>query len=231
MDEDQVKPCLVLEGISKGFATKAARIEILNKVNFTILQGDTIAIVGASGIGKSTLLHIIGTLDQPDQGRLLFEDQDLFGLDPVALAGFRNRSIGFVFQFHHLLRGVTAMENVMIPCLIDRMKRPAAGKKASAILERVGLSDRFDHRVEDLSGGEQQRVALARALVMEPMLLLADEPTGNLDSKNSEAVHGLLVELNRELGMTVIVVTHNPGLAGLMNKRLTLIHSEIVAAQ
>lgn len=231
MEENQVKPCLVLEGISKGFATKAARIEILNKVNFTILQGDSIAVVGASGIGKSTLLHIIGTLDRPDQGRLLLGNQDLFRLDSVALAGFRNRSIGFVFQFHHLLRGFTAMENVMIPCLIDRMKKSIAGKKASTILERVGLAHRLDHRVEDLSGGEQQRVALARALVMEPMLLLADEPTGNLDSKNSEAVHRLLIELNRELGMTVIVVTHNPGLAGLMNQRLTLKQSEIVAVE
>ncbi len=222
---------MALEGISKGFKTKTTRIDILNSVDFTILQGDTLAVVGASGIGKSTLLHIIGTLDRPDQGRLFFDDEDLFGLDPVALARFRNRSIGFVFQFHHLLRGFTAVENVMIPCLIDRMKRTVARKRATAMLGRVGLTDRLDHRVEDMSGGEQQRVALARALVMEPMLLLADEPTGNLDRKNSDAVHELLVELNRELGMTVIVVTHNTDLAGLMNQRLTLKDSEIVAVQ
>ena len=222
---------MALEGISKGFNTKTTRIDILNGVDFTILQGDTLAVVGASGIGKSTLLHIIGTLDRPDQGRLFFDDEDLFSLDPMALARFRNRSIGFVFQFHHLLRGFTAVENVMIPCLIDRMKRTVARKRATAMLGRVGLSERLDHRVEDMSGGEQQRVALARALVMEPMLLLADEPTGNLDRKNSDAVHELLVELNRELGMTVIVVTHNTDLAGLMNQRLTLKDSEIVAVQ
>jgi lipoprotein-releasing system ATP-binding protein len=222
---------MVLEGISRGFNTTTTRIDILNNVDFTISQGDTLAVVGASGIGKSTLLHIIGTLDRPDQGRLIFDDDDLFSLDPVALARFRNRSIGFVFQFHHLLRGFTAMENVMIPCLIDRIKRPDARKRAATILERVGLKERLDHRVEDLSGGEQQRVALARALVMEPMLLLADEPTGNLDRKNSDAVHELLVALNTELGMTVIVVTHNTDLAALMNQRLTLKDGQIVAVE
>ncbi len=222
---------MVLEGISRGFNTTTTRIDILNNVDFTISQGDTLAVVGASGIGKSTLLHIIGTLDRPDQGRLIFDDDDLFSLDPVALARFRNRSIGFVFQFHHLLRGFTALENVMIPCLIDRIKRPDARKRAATILERVGLKERLDHRVEDLSGGEQQRVALARALVMEPMLLLADEPTGNLDRKNSDAVHELLVALNTELGMTVIVVTHNTDLAALMNQRLTLKDGQIVAVE
>lgn len=222
---------MALEGISKGFDTKTARIDILNHVNFNIFQGDTIAVVGASGIGKSTLLHIIGTLDRPDHGRLFFGDDDLFSLDSEALARFRNKSIGFVFQFHHLLRGFTAMENVMIPCLIDRIKPFKAKNKATAILERVGLEDRLIHRVEDLSGGEQQRVALARALVMEPMLLLADEPTGNLDRKNSEAVHGLLLELNKELGMTVIVVTHNTDLADLMNQRVTIKDSEIMSVQ
>ena len=222
---------MALEGVSKGFDTKTARIDILSHVDFTIFQGDTIAVVGASGIGKSTLLHIIGTLDRPDQGRLFFGNDDLFALDSEALAGFRNKSIGFVFQFHHLLRGFTAMENVMIPCLIDSIKPSLAKKKASAILERVGLGPRLFHRVEDLSGGEQQRVALARALVMEPMLLLADEPTGNLDRKNSEAVHGLIVELNRELGMTVIVVTHNTDLAALMNQSVTIKDSEIVPVQ
>ena len=219
---------LVLEGISKGFNTTRARIEILDQVDFTVAKGDSIAVVGASGIGKSTLLQIIGTLDRPDQGRLLFEGKDLFALDRERLARFRNQSVGFVFQFHHLLQGFSAMENVIMPCLISKMAKQDAVKRAEAILARVGLEDRFYHRVEDLSGGEQQRVALARALVLEPLLLLADEPTGNLDIKNSEEIHQLLMELNKELGMTVIVVTHNNDLANLMNQRVTLKDSGIV---
>jgi lipoprotein-releasing system ATP-binding protein len=231
MDSIESSQLLVLEGISKGYNTTRARIEILDQVDFTIVKGDSIAVVGASGIGKSTLLQVIGTLDRPDQGRLLFEGRDLFALDREQLARFRNQSIGFVFQFHHLLQGFTAMENVMIPCLISKMTKQEAEKRAKAILVRVGLQDRLFHRAEDLSGGEQQRVALARALVMEPLLLLADEPTGNLDIKNSEEIHQLLMELNKELGMTVIVVTHNNDLANLMNQRVTLKNSGIVPFQ
>jgi lipoprotein-releasing system ATP-binding protein len=231
MDNIESSQLLVLEGISKGYNTTRARIEILDQVDFTIVKGDSIAVVGASGIGKSTLLQIIGTLDRPDQGRLLFEGRDLFALDRERLARFRNQSIGFVFQFHHLLQGFTAMENVTIPCLIGKMAKQEAEKRAEAILVRVGLKERLFHRAEDLSGGEQQRVALARALVMEPLLLLADEPTGNLDIKNSEEIHQLLMELNKELGMTVIVVTHNNDLANLMNQRVTLKNSGIVPFQ
>lgn len=228
MDREEPSNLLVLEGISKGFNTTRARIEILDQVDFTIAKGDSIAVVGASGIGKSTLLQIIGTLDRPDQGHLLFEGKDLFALDRERLARFRNQSVGFVFQFHHLLQGFSAMENVIMPCLISKMPKQDAEKRAEAILARVGLKDRFYHRVEDLSGGEQQRVALARALVLSPLILLADEPTGNLDIENSSEIHQLLMELNKELGMTVIVVTHNNDLANLMNQRVTLKNSEIV---
>lgn len=231
MDNGRGSRLMLLEGVSRRFDTKGARIDILNQVDFTIARGDTIAVVGASGIGKSTLLHIIGTLDKPDEGRILFGKTDLFGLDQEGLARFRNESIGFVFQFHHLLYGFTSMENVMIPCLINKMPPQEAKKRAVSILERVGLKRRLSHRAEDLSGGEQQRVALARALVLNPVMLLADEPTGNLDIKNSEAVHNLLLELNQELGMTVIVVTHNNDLAKLMNQRVTLKECKIVSLQ
>jgi len=231
MDNGRGSRLMLLEGVSRRFDTKGARIDILNQVDFTIARGDTIAVVGASGIGKSTLLHIIGTLDRPDEGRIFFGKTDLFGLDQESLARFRNQSIGFVFQFHHLLYGFTATENVMIPCLINKMPPQEAKKRAVSILERVGLKERLFQRAEDLSGGEQQRVALARALVLNPVMLLADEPTGNLDIKNSEAVHKLLMELNQELGMTVVVVTHNNDLAKLMNQRVTLKECKIVSLQ
>ena len=231
MDNGRGSGLMFLEGVSRRFDTKGVRIDILNQVDFTIARGDTIAVVGASGIGKSTLLHIIGTLDKPDEGRIFFGKTDLFGLDQEGLARFRNQSIGFVFQFHHLLYGFTSMENVMIPCLINKMPPQEAKKRAVSILERVGLKKRISHRAEDLSGGEQQRVALARALVLNPVMLLADEPTGNLDIKNSEAVHNLLLELNQELGMTVVVVTHNNDLAKLMNQRVTLKECKIVSLQ
>lgn len=231
MDDKKDQPFMVLKSISKGFNTKEINIEILNQVDFDIHKGESIAIVGPSGIGKSTLLHLLGTLDRPDQGSLFFMGRDLFSMKDEKLALFRNEKIGFVFQFHHLLAGFTAVENVMIPCMIGPGKKNTkkrAKEKAKVILERVGLLHRLFHRVEDLSGGEQQRVAMARALVMEPDLLLADEPTGNLDRKNSQEAHSLLMELNRELGMTLIVVTHNNELAGLMQKKVTIKDGKIV---
>ncbi len=222
-------PLICLEAVSKKFHSPTATIEILKKTDFQIYRGETIAIVGPSGIGKSTLLNIIGTLDKPETGRLLYQGRDLFALGDEKLARFRNAQIGFVFQFHYLLQGFTAIENVMIPGLIARMNKKTIEKHAADMLERVGLDSRRTHRVEDLSGGEQQRVAIARALVMKPELLLADEPTGNLDQKNSDSVHTLLNDLNKELDMTVIVVTHNSKFAQMMERTVTLHKGEIVS--
>ena len=222
-------PLISLEGISKQFTSKTATLEILKETNFQIYRGETIAVVGPSGIGKSTLLNIIGTLDKPETGRLLYQGQDLFALNDERLARFRNEQIGFVFQFHYLLQGFTAIENVIIPGLIARMDKKFIEKQAAKLLERVGLDSQRTQRVEDLSGGEQQRVAIARALIMEPALLLADEPTGNLDQKNSDSVHSLLSDLNKELNMTVIVVTHNNKFAKMMERTVTLHGGEIIA--
>jgi lipoprotein-releasing system ATP-binding protein len=223
-------PLLSLKGITKSFPSASGdgdRLVILREVDFDVAAGETLAVVGASGIGKSTLLHIIGTLDRPDGGQLLFNGTDVFGYTDEALAGFRNRSIGFVFQFHHLLAEFSALENVMMPALINGRTRPRAREAAEDLLSRMGLQNRMRHRVTDLSGGEQQRVALARALVLKPALLLADEPTGNLDKGNSEAVHELLYRLNRELGMTLMVVTHNMELAAYMARRVTLVDGQV----
>jgi lipoprotein-releasing system ATP-binding protein len=223
-------PLLSLRGITKSFPSVSGngdRLVILREVDFNVAPGETLAVVGASGIGKSTLLHIIGTLDRPDSGQLLFNGTDVFGYSDESLAGFRNTSIGFVFQFHHLMAEFSALENVMMPALINRQTKSEAREAAEALLSRMGLKDRRHHRVTDLSGGEQQRVALARALVLKPALLLADEPTGNLDKGNSEAVHELLYELNRELGMTLMVVTHNMELAAYMARRVTLVDGQV----
>ncbi len=218
-----------VSALQKSFqSSDAVRIDILNGVSFDLRAGETLAIVGASGIGKSTLLHILGTLDRPDDGRIMFRDVDIFAMNADRLAGFRNRSIGFVFQFHHLLPEFTTLENVMMPALIDGQARTAARRRAQELLARVGLDQRLSHRVTQLSGGEQQRVALARAIVQKPPLLLADEPTGNLDKRNGESIHQLLMSLNRELGMTLVVVTHNPELADLMDRRVTIADGRLV---
>jgi lipoprotein-releasing system ATP-binding protein len=222
-------PLISLEDVSKQFTSKTVTIEILKETSFQIYRGETIAVVGPSGIGKSTLLNIIGTLEKPETGQLLYQGRDLFALNDEQLARFRNAQIGFVFQFHYLLQGFTAMENVFIPGLIGRMDKKFIERQAARLLERVGLDSRRTQRVEDLSGGEQQRVAIARALVMEPELLLADEPTGNLDQKNSDSVHELLNELNKELNMTVIVVTHNNKFAKMMGRTVTLTGGAIVS--
>ncbi|MEH0020005.1 MAG: ABC transporter ATP-binding protein [Desulfobacter sp.] len=219
---------LSLEGISKTFVSQSASLEILKDADFTISKGETMAIVGASGIGKSTLLNIIGTLDRPDQGKLMYGDENLFSFGDEKLAWFRNHKIGFVFQFHYLLQGFTALENVMLPGLIAGKSKKSIEKHAASVLERVELDRRLKHRAEELSGGEQQRVAIARALVMNPDILLADEPTGNLDQTNSDSVHALLSDLNREFGMTIIVVTHNTALADRMNRRVTLREGRII---
>jgi lipoprotein-releasing system ATP-binding protein len=209
-------------GICKSYRGNGSHIEVLRNLDFQLNVAETVAVVGASGIGKSTLLHILGTLDRPEAGRLFYRDEDVFRYDDLRLARFRNASIGFVFQFHHLLPEFSALENVMMPALINGQNRQAATALAREGLLRVGLEERLDHRVNKLSGGEQQRVALARALVLKPALLLADEPTGNLDERNSEEVHRLLLELNREVGMALVVVTHNPALASYMGRRVTI---------
>lgn len=225
---DRADTMIRLKGLYKQFEHNGVSIEILKDLNYDFDAGETVAIVGASGIGKSTLLHIIGTLDRPDQGQLHFNGQDLLNLSDVQLAHFRNTTIGFVFQFHHLLPEFSALENVMIPGLIQGLESGDAQVAAQGILDRVGLTNRLDHRVGKLSGGEQQRVALARALVLKPAVLLADEPTGNLDEKNSRQIHDLLLELNQELGMTLIVVTHNLSLAAFLSRKVTITEGRLV---
>jgi len=221
-------PLMSLQSVSKCFYSKASKIEILNKASFSFYKGETIAIVGASGIGKSTLLHMLGTLDTPDSGKFFFQEKNLLAWADEKLAGFRNSKIGFVFQFHYLLQGFSTLENVMMPGLIAHENKKTIEKDALSMLERVGLSLRVSHRVEDLSGGEQQRVALARALVMKPDILLADEPTGNLDQENSKSVHALIDGLNKELGMTIVVVTHNNELARMMKRNVTIMDGKII---
>jgi len=216
--------------LCKGFDISGSRLEILSGIDVDLKSGETMAVVGASGIGKSTLLHILGTLDRPDSGQVLFRGDDVFRYDDARLARFRNRSIGFVFQFHHLLPEFSARENVMMPALIQGWERHAAEAAAENILDRVGMGPRLHHRVSELSGGEQQRVAIARALVLRPVMLLADEPTGNLDRKNSSQFHDILMELNAELGMTMVVVTHNPVLAALMSRNMTIVEGKLVEA-
>jgi lipoprotein-releasing system ATP-binding protein len=218
---------LKLEGISKDYpaAEGSAPVRVLSNVNLTLGRGESLAIVGPSGAGKSTLLNILGTLDQPTSGRVLFEGADLAGLDEIRLAELRNRRIGFVFQSHHLLPHCSAWENVLVPTLAARNApggKETAGARAGRLLKRVGLGDRLHHRPGELSGGERQRVAVVRALINQPALLLADEPTGALDHASSDALGQLLVELNREEGVTLIVVTHALGLARRMARIMEL---------
>ncbi len=213
---------ITVRNLCKSFTNGGTRIDILKNLNLELAAGESVAIVGASGIGKSTLLHILGTLDRPDSGQLLFKGEDVFSYDDVALASFRNQSVGFVFQFHHLLPEFNAVENTMMPALIGGASKRHAIQTAEDLLVRVGLKDRLFYRVGKLSGGEQQRVALARALVLKPAVLLADEPTGNLDESNSEHIHSLLLELNREFSMTLVVVTHNSQLASFMSRCVTI---------
>ena len=219
---------MTVRGLSKSFENSGARVEILKGVNLELDAGETLAIVGASGIGKSTLLHILGALERPDSGTYFFQGDDVFLFDHVRLSQFRNESVGFVFQFHYLLPEFSTLENAMMPALIKGLGKQKAREAAEAVLVRVGLKDRLKFRVGKLSGGEQQRVALARALVLRPVILLADEPTGNLDERNSEQVHDLLLELNREFGMTLVVVTHNMELASYMSRTTTIVDGKLV---
>lgn len=227
--EDKTSAAVLLNalGLNKSFLSSNTPLRVLHDLNLTLHRQESLAVVGASGIGKSTLLHILGTLDRPDSGHLYFKEEDVFRYSDQRLARLRNQSIGFVFQFHHLLPEFTALENTLMPALIQGMDKHKAAQTASTMLVRVGLSERLNHKATDLSGGEQQRVALARALVLKPQILLADEPTGNLDKKNSEQIHRMLLELNREMGMAMVVVTHNMELASLMSRQATILDGRL----
>ncbi len=211
-----------IRGLCKRFETGEATIDVLKGIDLDLSAGDRVAIVGQSGVGKSTLLHILGTLDHPTSGTLCFEGRDVFAYPPAELARLRNRFLGFVFQFHHLLPEFTALENVMMPGLIQARGRDEMRERATRFLTEVGLAARLDHSVGKLSGGERQRVAVARALVLEPPVVLADEPTGNLDPATGEHVADLLFEMNRSHGTTLIVVTHSARMAEKLGRTLVL---------
>ena len=213
---------LVAEGLSKSFPTGDGTIDVLTNVDISVARGERIAIVGRSGVGKSTLLHILGSLDKPTSGRVTFRGDDLFAKSSSELARFRNNSLGFIFQFHHLLPEFNTLENVMMPGLVGGRGFDEMRKLAERILVEVGLEHRLTHAVGKLSGGERQRVAVARALVLEPAVVLADEPTGNLDPKTGDQVLELLLEMNRVHGTALIVVTHSPTLARRLGRQVEL---------
>jgi len=218
-----VKGLIEVREVFKVFGNGDKRVEVLRGIHLTFPRGERTAIVGASGAGKTTLLHILGVLDRPTSGKVLYWGEDVFRLNERELALFRNREVGFVFQFHHLLPEFSALENTMMPCLIGGLSKKEAANRAEAILTLVGLKDRLPHKPGELSGGEQQRVAVARALVMEPKVLLADEPTGNLDTKTGDSVFDLLLELNRVKNVTLVIVTHNLQLAGRMSRQIRMV--------
>lgn len=216
-----------LTDIGKTYAGPAENINVLCGINLTIRSGESLAIVGTSGSGKSTLLHLLGALDVPSCGRLLFEGESLPDMSPAEKAHIRNRKLGFVFQFHHLLPEFSTVENVAMQALIAGISKASALELAEQALERVGLADRLHHRVTILSGGERQRVAIARAILLNPRVLLADEPTGNLDQKTGNKVTELLLDLNLALGMTLVVVTHNKEMANMLGRCLELKSGEL----
>lgn len=221
MQENQ-QSILSAENITKSYRTSAGELPVLRGLNLKVEEGEIVALVGASGVGKSTLLHICGALDRPTSGKVSYRGTDIFSIPERELAPFRNRAVGFVFQFHHLLGEFTALENVMMPALIARAGNGRAKERAGELLETVGLGKRADHRPGELSGGEQQKVALARALVNTPQIVLADEPSGNLDKEGGEMLYDLFVELNRELRQTFVIATHNLELAGRAKRILRL---------
>jgi lipoprotein-releasing system ATP-binding protein len=223
-----MQPLLSVRGLVKTYVMADTsgggprRVEVLRGVDLDITAGEIVALTGPSGSGKSTFLNVIGALDVPTAGQVLFEGEDVFARDQAGLAAFRNETVGFIFQSHHLLPEFTALDNAMMPALIRRAARNDARRAAHEMLSLVGLADRLDHKPGELSGGEQQRVALARALCLKPRLLLADEPTGNLDPATAEGIHRLLLDLNGRLGITMVIVTHNERLAETLPRRLRL---------
>ncbi len=222
LPESPQQPLLIVEGLTKTFVKDEQEIAVLRGIDLKLARGESVSIMGRSGAGKSTLLQLLGTLDKPTSGRVVFDGTDVFKLKDHALSRFRGRTIGFMFQFHHLLPEFTMLENAAMPALIAREPRKEAHERAASLLERVGLADRMTHRPGELSGGEQQRVALARALVMQPKLLLADEPTGNLDAKTGNAIFELFQEITSEFGTTIVVVTHNAELGARASRRLQM---------
>lgn len=215
--------------VGKTYRGPTEEIEVLRNVNLDVAVGESVAILGASGSGKSTLLHILGTLDSVSKGAIRFAGQDLTALNSGTKARMRNKEIGFIFQFHYLLPEFNTLENVAMPAIIAGKSRQEALARAEEAVELVGLSRRKDFRVTTLSGGERQRAAIARAILMHPRVVLADEPTGNLDEKNGQRIGSVLADLNVELGMTLVVVTHNVDLAGMMNRRFELRAGELYA--
>ncbi len=224
MKEDDI----VLEGadIHKSFQTGAETLHVLKGVDIRISRGEMVSVVGASGVGKSTLLHILGALDRPTKGKVRLNSTDVFALSDKKLAYFRNKTIGFVFQFHHLLPEFSALENVMMPRLIAGEERNSIKEEAKHLLSEVGLADRANHKPGELSGGEQQRVAVARALINRPQIVIADEPSGNLDPSTAQELHDLISELNRKKGCTFIIATHNQLLAQRAHRIITLAHGK-----
>ncbi len=225
MASDETGPPVVhlqVENLQKIFETAGGSLEVLSGADVSLDRGQMLAVTGPSGSGKSTLLYIIGTLDEPSGGRVLVDGEDPFSRDETGLASFRNENVGFIFQDHHLLPQCTVLENVLLPLLAGAGVDADAEQWGCELLDRVGLADRLSHRPAQLSGGERQRVAIARALINEPRLLLCDEPTGNLDSRNSDSIHTLLRELHDELGTSILVVTHDPDLANRADRLLDM---------
>jgi lipoprotein-releasing system ATP-binding protein len=227
---DKVSPVLECRGVSRRFREGGSVLEVLNGIDLSVLPAERVAIIGASGSGKTTLLQILGGLDNPDEGEVFVAGQAMHGGDEATRGDLRNRYIGFVYQFHHLLPEFTAEENVAMPLLIRRMPRDAALSSARDLLARVGLGERLTHKPGELSGGERQRAAVARALITRPALVLADEPTGNLDAGNSRHVLSLMLELNRELETSLVIVTHDQAIAGQMDRVLVLEHKRLRAS-
>jgi lipoprotein-releasing system ATP-binding protein len=212
------KPIIEVKNVFKSYGD----LPVLKGVSMSVNKGEVVSIVGASGAGKSTLMHIIGTLDQVDKGQVVIDNKDLSNLRGKSLSEFRNKHIGFVFQFHQLLPEFTAIENVLMPAWIAGEKESTADQRAKDLLKRMGLQDRIHHKPSELSGGEQQRVAIARALINNPAIILADEPSGNLDSANAQQLHQLFFELRNEMNQTFVIVTHNNELADMADRKLTI---------
>jgi lipoprotein-releasing system ATP-binding protein len=222
------QPLISIKNLEKFFINNQHRVEVLKGLDLELHSQDTLAVVGASGTGKSTLLHIMGTLDRPSGGQVLFEGQNIFEQSAKDLARFRNQKVGFVFQFHHLLPEFTALENTMMPQLIAGASKPEAREKAEEILTQLGLKDRLFHRIGELSGGEQQRVAIARSLIRSPQLILADEPTGNLDRKTGTQIIDLFNKLNQEKGVTFLMVTHNQNLSRRFKRNVEIVDGKAI---